>query len=273
MKRFIFPLIFALLVYSGCAPSTSQLLIKQYEAGRLDSAKALCLKLISEDTASGLGHLYLGKIYLNRADTVKALEAFEQSLNRQPSFEANFELADIYYHQLKLESAFKYLSAASYFTPYPDKFFTLSALCGQAQASAYWYFSAGMELYKQGNFLMAADSFCQACQINREYTEAKYYLHLSKGRSLMLRQGEDNYWDAIVEFGKAVSADDGRGEAHLYMAKCYYQKNSEDFANTLIELKKARVRVLSPEMYQEAEDMLKKVETRKKKLDAFWGRD
>lgn len=262
----------AILFTLGCGPSQLDLIRADLSAGNLDQAEQSCREMIGKDSTSAEGFYYLGDILLQQGGRSGALEAFKTSLKLKPSAQANVEIAGIYADEHRLNTAGSFLDSAVVFRKKPAKYQLLRDEIDQLQTSAEKACKIGKKHYQDNDFESAVKKFQQAADINAEYQEALYYLHMSKGLILYHSRGEDQYWDAIVEFGEAANALVSRGEPHYLIAMCYYKKDSNDFNNTIRELNQALELELEPYYQDKAEAKLSEVVARKKKMDAFWGK-
>lgn len=257
----------------GCGPSKIDLIRSNLSSGNLERAESIALEVVTADPSSEEGYYYLGSIYIQQGREKEALEAFGQSIEIEPSAVAYLESARIYANNNLMNSAAENVYAAMVMKDKPAYFDSLKAKVDLVIESAQKAFGTGKRLYRDNKFGTAAKRFQQAIQLNQEFSEAKYYLHIAQGLALFHSQGEDNYWDAILEFGEAANANSQRGEPHYLMAKCYYSKDSNDFDNSIRELNEALKLELDDYYRDKAENLLAEVILRKKKLDAFWGRD
>ena len=272
MKFFKYSITIVILLAIGCGPSKIDLIKADIAAGNLDQAEQSCRNLIEQNPASAEGFCCLGDILLQQGDRRGALEAFKTSLKLKPSPQANVEIAGIYIHEHRLNTAGTFLDSAAAFRKKPEKYQLLRDEIGKLQTSAEKACKIGKKQYQENDFESSVIKFRQAVDINAEYREALYYLHMSKGLILYHSRGEDQYWNSIVEFGESANALSNRGEPHYLIAICYYKKDSNDFENTIRELNQALKLELEPFYQDKAEAMLSEVVARKKKMDAFWGK-
>ena len=273
LKRLITIVFVMGFVSQGCGPSKFDIIKTNLASGDLETAEYMALEVISADSSSAEGYYYLGVVYERQGNEKKALQAFVHSIKLEPSAEACLESAKIYANNNLMNSAAVNVYAAAVLKEKPAYFDSLKAKVNLVIESAQKAFGTGKRHYRNNEFDTAAKKFQQALQLNKEHSEAKYYLHMAQGLALFHSQGEDNYWEALLEFGEAVNANSKRGEPHYLMAKCYYGKDSNDFDNTIREVNEALKLELDDFYREKAENLLAEVILRKKKLDAFWGRD
>ena len=273
MKHYKYLITAVILFALGCGPSELDLIRADLTAGNLDQAEQACREIIEKDSTSAGGYYYLGNILQQKGDRRGALEAYKTSLKLKPSADVNVEIAGIYLRENRLQTALTFLDNAAAFRKKPEKYQLLRDEIEQLRVSAEKACKIGRKHYQDNDFKSGVKKFQQAVDINAEYKEALYYLHMSKGLVLYHSKGEDQYWDAIVEFGEAANAMSNRGEPHYLMALCYNRKDSNDFNNAIRELNKALELELEPYYKDKAEAKLSELVARKKKMDAFWGRD
>lgn len=276
MKFFRFSLIAAVIIaaFTGCGgPSRYEMVQNHLTEKNLDAAESTCREILSENPNDGRAYYYLGLIFYNRDDISGAIDNFENSIRLNPSPQAYIALAKIHFERQRLNTALAYLDTVSILGDNSEMSLSfLEEVLGTKSVSDAM-FKLGMRFYEVDHFKIASEKFEHALIINAENREAKYHLHMSKGLFLYNQKGIDAYWDAIVEFGEASVIKPERGEPHYLMGVCYEKKDADDFDTPIKEYRQALELELTPFYKDKAVLRLKKLEVRKKKLDAFWGRD
>lgn len=273
MNRALFILLLFVLLFYGCGPSKYMIIQDRLGEGKLAEADSLSRELLKSNPNDAEAHYYQGLVHLRRGEIRRAVESLKRSIESTASGGVYFALAGIYLDERRLDSAGDCIDSASNFGSRPLNFDAVSREVSDLKACAEEIFSQGMVHYEDNQFKRAADEFKQALEINTEFSEANYYLNLAEGLILYHHGGEDAYWEAILNFGEAAALKPDRGEPHYLMGVCYHKKDSDDFVNPIREFRKALELELSQYYKDRATRKLDELVERKKKLDAFWGRD
>lgn len=273
MKKALYILPIFVLFLWGCGPSKYMIIQNRIDEGKLAEADSLSRELIKLNPNDAEAYYFQGLVLLRRGEIRGAVKSLKRSFKLTASAGAYFALAGIYLDEHWLDSAADCIDSASTFGSLPLNFGAVSREVSDLKALAEEFFSRGVDHYKSNQFRQAAVEFKEALAINAEFAEAEYYLNLTEGLILFHRKGEDAYWDAITHFGEAAVLKPKRGEPHYLMGVCYQKKDSDDFDNPIREYKKALELELSQYYKDRAKTKFDELLERKKKLEAFWGRD
>jgi len=269
-------LLFFLLL--GCATSLklsadSDKIETYISAGEYDQAEILCNEILTENDDDAKVYYYLGIINIHREKYHLTIDYLEKSIRLKPSPEAYKELTKANLQLRRLNSALVNLNELEKLDGNLEHYAELLGSVLSVKAASDSLYEIGIQEYQANRFKDAAGNLEKAFNLNDENYKAEYFMHMARGLTYFQLKGEENYWEAIVEFGEAAVVNPNRGDPYYLMGLCYEKKDSDDFDTPIKEYKKA-LGLDMEEIYREkALQRLNDLEFRKKKLDAFWGQD
>jgi tetratricopeptide (TPR) repeat protein len=273
-----FVFIYLMVYFIGCTASLQisadfGMIENHISAGEYDQAETLCNQIIAENPNDATGYYYLGLINAHREKFRHAKDFLEKSISLDPKPEAYKELARVNLKLKRLNSALLNLNELEKLEGRLEHYADILGRVLSAKGSSDSLYEIGMEDYRTNYFNDAAKNLEKAYVLNEENVNAEYFMHMAKGLSYYHRKGEDNYWEAIVQFGEAAVVNPSRGEPHYLMGICYEKKDPDDFNTPIQEYQKSLELEMADNYREKAEQRLSNLKARKKKLDAFWGRD
>ncbi len=221
------------------------------------------------DTRSDLIDLYLyaGQQLYKKPNLRHAYNAIKQAEALNPQTAAQLiKIVAFYCEDGQQNKAKKLLKSFLTENPENETAKTYLAAIEKKATEAASYFEKGKAAYKRGHFITTRTQMNHALKKKPDYTDAKYYLHLAEGRSLLKKGGVNTLWEAIETFGKAMILKPDEAEPHFRMARAYEKKNEHEFVNAIDSYRQALK--LNPDgPFSSANQQTH----RKEKLDRFWG--
>ncbi|MCK5740104.1 hypothetical protein KAH55_13010 [bacterium] len=110
-----------------------------------------------------------------------------------------------------------------------------------------------------------------ALKAKPDHKDAQYYHALSQGALLYLRGSKTQLWDAISEFGTAMTLRPDSGEPHYFMGMAYEKKNRNEFDNAIEEYQTAIQKEPEGWFVKSSQQKIKKLSKTRNVLRKFWG--
>ena len=95
----------------------------------------------------------------------------------------------------------------------------------QRNETAQTAFENGYASYQKYQYKKAVEQLDQALKAKPDHKNAQYYRALSHGALLYLQGSKPNLWEAIRQFGTAMTLRPESGEPHYFMGMAYEKKN------------------------------------------------
>lgn len=206
-------------------------------------------------------------------DKDAALRYYDRAINLYPDRARALEKkADVFYSMQKYEQA-KPLYASAYETTWDStRVRSKIAKIDSINAVTQERIKQGRRLIENKEYDAAKRVLNKAVETKPKSDEARYQLHIATGLRLYQRGSKNALWEAIEEFGFASYIFPDRGEPHYYMGLAYQKKDKEEYSNAIESLKRA-VRIdPDGEFAEKAKQEAERIQARKEKMDAFWGR-
>ncbi|RKY88663.1 hypothetical protein DRQ09_02485, partial [candidate division KSB1 bacterium] len=116
------------------------------------------------------------------------------------------------------------------------------------------------------------EKFSELIKLKPYSKEARYKLHIAKGRLYIRRGKKKLYWQALLEFGEAMALKPDSAEPHYYMAIVYEKQDSNDYDTPISEYKKALELEPGGKFAELCKSKIKKLSATKEKMRKFWGK-
>jgi len=134
------------------------------------------------------------------------------------------------------------------------------------------YCRLGKESFEKYQYKKAVKQSEHALDSKADHQDAKYYLAMANGAILYKKGGKSELWDAIEQFGKAMSLRPKSSEPHYYLGLAYEKKDRREFDNAIREYKT----VLEKEPYgrfaKDSQKRVKELTALRDKLKKFLGK-
>lgn len=254
-----------------------------YQQGELEAAiqaftSAWKIQPASNITAAAKAKLITAKLALadtliNRGETRKAREEFLFVLELDSTNVTGLTgLGHCFYTQRLLEKAAHYYHKALNFQPdLPAVKTNLAEIKQQSEVAAKEY-QRGLVGYKKYRYRTAVKQFEKALKHKADHQAAKYYLAMSKGAILYNQDNKSRLWEAITEFGQAMTLRPESGEPHYFLALAYEKKDRKDFDNAIEEYKLALDKSPKSWFAKHCRKKIKKLTNTRDVLKKFWGK-
>lgn len=247
---------------------------------QLDSAitaygKALTLGGSTGETRRELAELYVRRARKYREEKAyrRALEDLDAAEKIEPgAFTSAYERGLTYLkagYLFKAREAFQIAQNRSSNDPRVAEHL---ALIDQRMKEAQALFEKGKALYDKEKWEAAAKALEQATQVNVEHREARYYLHMARGRRLYKKGSVAALWDAITEYGYAANLRPESGEPLYYMGLAYEKKDRNDYTMPVEVYQKVVELDPESEYAKKAHERITYLTNLKTKLEKFWGK-
>ncbi len=258
-----------------------QLLGRAYEkVGLLDSAVFAVKKAHTIKSHSGSIRRELARLYILRGKKRREEKAYKTALN---DFEAAGELqpnlSEVYYQKALtyldagyLDKAESNLKQAAERSKNDPRLVEKQVEIAEKRKEAEQLYQQGKALYDRRKWTQAARILEKAVGIYAEHHEAKYYMHMARGRRLYKKGSVTALWDAITEFGYAANIRPGSPEPLYYMARSYEKKDRNDFSMPVEVYQKVIDVAPDSELARKAKKRIAYLTNLKKKLEKFWGK-
>ncbi len=227
------------------------------------------------DIKKALVRLYIWKARALRdeKDYGRAIKVLEKAQELAPKqFDVFFEKGETYLAAGYLEKArneFNKAHELSSKDPRPEQ--RLQDIA-QREAKAEELFKKGKAQYDKRRWDRAIRILEKAVANNAENKEAKYYLHMARGRRLYKKGSVNALWDAITEFGYATNIHPESPEPLYYMGLAYEKKDRNDFTMPIEVYQKAIDLEPESEFAKKAKKRIRYLTNLKRKLEKFWGK-
>lgn len=135
------------------------------------------------------------------------------------------------------------------------------------------YFKKGLVYYDKTTLYKAKEYFIKSLDQHSSSENSNYYLNMTKGRLLYITGSINDLWNAIEFFGNAAAINSTSAPPYYWMGLSYNKKDRDEYTNA-IDCFEKYLKIDPDGKYSgKCRVLLKKIKTRKKKMDAFWGRD
>ena len=175
-------------------------------------------------------------------------------------------------YRLAYESAFmagKRITAGTYYTEAIKAGFDADSLV--SLATNLWYDRA---LYTMGsnNWIEARKAAVQIADLADDSKQDKFCTLILAGKKKFDRGAHKGLWDAISDYSKAANYDKDSGLPYFLMGQARYKNNRTDYDAALEDYYEAIRIEPAGAFVKQAKADIKKIETVKKKMNAFWGK-
>lgn len=257
------------------------LLAECYEkTGNTDSAlvsyrRILDLNGENKEAAASLTRLYIanGNAARENGNLRQALENYENAENLSPkSFDVFYERAVAYRKFNLLEKSNAELQIAAEISPDDPRVQKQKNEMASLEDQAEQLYQKGIELYNKDRWDQAIKVLEQAVSLNASHADAKYTLHLVRGRRLYKKGSVSAVWDAITEYGHASTLRPNSTEPVYYMAQAYEKKDHDDYDLTVETYQKVIDIEPNGPFAKKSQERIKYLLDRKQKMEKFWGK-
>lgn len=257
------------------------LLAKSYErAGQPDSAIVAYKTVLQWQSPEPQAQAALAQLYVAKANAARddeqprqALDYYERAAKFAPNgFDVYFERGQLYFRRKRLEKAKADLSKAGEIAPDDPRPKEMLAKIATIESEAQGYYNEGKAYYDQGKWNSAIKKLEQAVDLRADYTDAKYDLHMARGRRLYKRGSLNTLWDAITEYGKASTLKPELAEPYYYMGLAYEKKDRDDYKMPTEVYRHAIAAEPDSKFAKKSQKRIDYLLNLKEKMDKFWGR-
>ncbi|MBT4714718.1 MAG: hypothetical protein HOB84_08100 [Candidatus Marinimicrobia bacterium] len=175
-------------------------------------------------------------------------------------------------YRLAYESAFKAgkrVTAGQYYKEAIKAGFDADSLV--SLATNLWYDRA-LSTMGGNNWVEARKAASQITDLADGSNQDKFCTLVLAGKKKFDRGAHKGLWDAISDYSKAANYDKSSGLPYFLMGQARYKNNRTDYDAALEDYYEA-IRIESGGAFiKQARADIKKIETVKKKMNAFWGK-
>ncbi len=229
----------------------------------------------TSDIRKALVRLYIAKAKSLREEkdfgrAIRILEKAEELAPKQ--FDVFFEKGETYLAAGYLEKAkneYRKAQEIAAKDPRPEQRMQQIA---KREAEAEALLKQGKAQYDRKRWDRAIRILEKAVAQNAENPEAKYYLHMARGRRLYKKGSVNALWDAITEFGYATNIRPNSAEPLYYMGLAYEKKDRNDFTMPVEVYQKVLEIEPEGEFAKKAKKRIRYLTNLKTKLEKFWGK-
>lgn len=230
---------------------------------------------ITEDARSELmnARLMKGDKLIADANHIGAVAEFAEVLKLDSTnCRAYFKLGNLYEEKRYLDRAKEnYVKAARYTqdsVTVAKKLEFVDSLVAISDTN----FEKALKFYKTGKNNSAIKYLNRAIQDKQDHKQAKYYSHMARGKIFYRKGSKTDCWNAIEEFGLAMTLMPKSAEPNFFMAKAYEKKDREEFDNAILQYQKALDKDPEGPFARASKKKVKDLTTRRNKLKEFWGK-
>ena len=257
------------------------LLAECYEkTDRADSAVALYERALTVDAGNSAVTAKLTQLYITSGNMAREDGSLRQALEKYEKAEKlSSQAFEVFYQRGIAYQKFDYLDKAEIefkqaaeISPDDPRLKTLQGEIAARAEQADQQFQQGFALYQKGKWDQAIEVLEQAVSLDASHKEAKYALHMARGRRFYKKGSVSAIWDAITEFGHASVLHPQSAEPIYFMAQSYEKKDRDDYDLTVETYRK--VLELEPEsgFAEKAKKRIEYLLDRKEKMEKFWGK-
>ncbi|MFQ5629004.1 MAG: tetratricopeptide repeat protein [bacterium] len=257
------------------------LLAECYEkTDNADSAIAGYQHVLDLDAGNRKASTSLVQLYIARGNTAResgslrmALENYENAEKLSPNLlDIHYERAIAFQKFNLLDKSQAALQKAAEISPNDPRIQAKTSEMASAAGQAEQLYQKGVNLYNENRWDQAIKVLDQAVSLNAGHVDAKYTLHLVRGRRLYKKGSVSAVWDAITEFGHASVLRPDAAEPLYYMAQAYEKKNRDDYDLTVETYQKVIEIAPNSDYAKKSQKRLKFLQNRKEKMEKFWGK-
>lgn len=188
------------------------------------------------------------------------------------NFHACYNLGIAYQENRWLDKAKYYFQKAGQISLNDNKVFQNLSNIDSLTRVADINFKKGKKYYEQKKNYSAVKYLKRALEDKDDHRDAKYYLHLARGKLLYKNGSKGQLWDAVEEFGKAMMLRPESAEPHYLLAKAYEKKDRNEFDNAINEYKIALKKEPDGPYARASKKKIRELTNRRHKLKKFWGK-
>lgn len=252
-----------------------------YEKTELtDSALVAYRRVLALDAGNRKAKTSLTRMYLARGNAARedgslrlALENYDNAEKLHPNlFDIHYERAVAYQKFHLLDKSRVALQKAAEISPDDPRIQANLGEMATLEEQAEQLYQKGLDLYAKNRWNQAIKTLEQAVSLNAGHTDAKYTMHLLRGRRLHKKGSVSAVWDAITEFGHASTLRPEMAEPVFYMAQAYEKKDRDDYDLTVETYQKVIEIEPNSTFAKKAQRRIAYLLGRKEKMEKFWGR-
>ncbi|MFC1562460.1 tetratricopeptide repeat protein [candidate division KSB1 bacterium] len=184
--------------------------------------------------------LKISQKYLSEKEYNKVYNILNKILKTDPdNTNANYQIAVLYNETDRPDKAKIHFENVIKINPENKKALNELKLISGKNNEAEKYFKEGKALYNYELYFEAYEKLKKSVEKKPDYKDAKYYMHISLGKSLLKKSNEIVLWEAISQFGSAMAVYPERAEPHYLMGMAYEKKDKKDYKIPIEEYYKA----------------------------------